>query len=112
MVKPKEIVQFLKSWFLAPIFVIFILIQIAGFTGYSEDFFALFHIGIGQLGLLLRYRLAFLLSGLVTFIYLHYYKKLMGKNKNDYIKKVQSVVIFVTFLWVDLFYIKIYTYRT
>ena len=45
----------------------FILIQVAGFTGYSEDFFGLFHIGIGQLGLLLRYSLAFLLFGLITF---------------------------------------------
>ncbi|MBG3874049.1 hypothetical protein E6X09_06270 [Staphylococcus xylosus] len=87
MIKPKDIVQFLKPWFLALIFVVFILIQVAGFTGYSEDFFRLFHIGIGQLGLLLRYSLAFLLSGLVTFIYLYYYKKFIGKNKNDYIKK-------------------------
>ncbi|SUM35403.1 MULTISPECIES: hypothetical protein [Staphylococcaceae] len=53
MIKPKDIVQFLKPWFLALIFVVFILIQVAGFTGYSEDFFGLFHIGIGQLGLLL-----------------------------------------------------------
>ncbi|MCD8895389.1 MULTISPECIES: hypothetical protein [Mammaliicoccus] len=67
MIKPKEIVQFFKSWLLALIFVIFILIQVAGFTGYSEDFFGLFHIGIGQLGLLLRYSLAFLLFGLITF---------------------------------------------
>ncbi|WP_353463054.1 hypothetical protein PYH58_00200 [Mammaliicoccus sciuri] len=97
MIKPKDIVQFLKPWFLALIFVVFILIQVAGFTGYSEDFFGLFHIGIGQLGLLLRYSLAFLLSGVVTFIYLYYYKKFIGKNKNDYIKKVKSVVVFVTF---------------
>lgn len=97
LIKPKKIVQFLKPWFLALIFVIFILIQVAGYTGYSEDFFGLFHIGIGQLGLFLRYSLAFLLSGFVTFIYLYYYKKFIGKNKNDYIKKVKSVVVFVTF---------------
>ncbi|MCD8809253.1 hypothetical protein K1Y25_08335 [Mammaliicoccus sciuri] len=97
MIKFKKVVLFLKPWLFAVIFVVFILFQVAGYTDFSEDFFGLFHIGIGQLGLLLRYSLAFLLSGLVTFIYLHYYKKLMGKNKNDYIKKVKSVVIFVTF---------------
>lgn len=97
MIKFKKVVLFLKPWLFAVIFVVFILFQVAGYTGFSEDFFGLFHIGIGQLGLLLRYSLAFLLSGLVTFIYLHYYKKLMRKNKNDYIKKVKSVVIFVTF---------------
>lgn len=97
MIKPKDIVQFFKAMVFGSYICCFILIQVAGFTGYSEDFFGLFHIGIGQLGLLLRYSLAFLLSGLVTFIYLYYYKKFIGKNKNDYIKKVKSVVVFVTF---------------
>ncbi|QDW90538.1 hypothetical protein DWB97_00500 [Staphylococcus chromogenes] len=97
MIKIKEIVQFLKPWIFANMFVIFILFQVAGFTGDSEDFFVLLHIENGQLGLFLRYSFAFFLSGLFTFINLYFYKKWVGKDNNDYTKKVKSVVVFVTF---------------
>lgn len=65
LIKFKKLVQFLKPWVLALICVIFILFQVAGFTGFSEDFFGLFHIGGGQLGLLLRYNLTLLMVGLL-----------------------------------------------
>ncbi|MCD8801526.1 hypothetical protein K1Y24_06085 [Mammaliicoccus sciuri] len=97
MIKIKLLVKFLKPWFYAVLFVVFMLFQVAGYTGFSEDFFRILHIKAGQVGLLLRYSVALLLVGIYTYIYLYYSKKLIKNNKNDYIRKVKSVVIFVAF---------------